>query len=44
MHEIKSNVNLLEMEEIRDFIRNSPAPRVGFRWIRDLTRDDDIFF
>ena len=44
MHEIKSNVNLLEMEEIRDFIRNSPAPRVGFRWILDLTRDDDNFF
>ena len=32
------------MEEIRNFIRNSPAPRVGFRWVLDLTRDDDNFF
>ena len=31
VYEIKSSVNLLEMEEIRDFIRNAPAPRVGFR-------------
>ena len=44
MYEIKSSVNLLEMEEIRNFVRNSPAPRVGFRWVLDLTRDDDNFF
>ena len=43
MYEIKYSVNLLEMEEIRDFIRNSPAPRVGLRWVLDLTRDDDNF-
>jgi len=43
MYEIKYSVNLLEMEEIRDFIRNSSAPRVGFRWVLDLTRDDDYF-
>ena len=44
VYEIKSSVNLLEMEEIRNFIRNSPAPGVGFRWVLDLTRDDDNFF
>jgi len=44
MYEIKSSVSLLEMEEIRNFISNSPAPRVGFRWVLDLTRDDDNLF
>jgi len=44
MYEIKSSVSLLEMEEIRNFIRNAPAPRLGFRWILDLTRDDDNVF
>ena len=44
MLEIKSNVNLLEMEEISEFIRNSPAPGAEFRWVLDLTRYDDIFW
>ena len=31
-------------KEIRDFIRNTPVPRVSFLWVLDLTRDNDFFF
>ena len=33
----------MNIDEIRDFIRNSPAPIAGFRWVLDLTRDDNAF-